>query len=1346
MSEKVLQVFALEYNIREFLSDLIDLQKKFPRIHEALTKFETWGETPQLFIRYDPNVEVGQKWVARIIVLDDKFKPMPGVSVKVSSGDILLQELTSDETGACTVTLDPLKPGYAESLSFEAKSGSHVQKTTLTLNSKEVKDAVIYILTDRDVYDPQTKPKLLIRLLNWLHVGSKYIPAEDVEVVVSFIDPKGFTLYRKTLKSDSFGITDYSIALSDELEEGNYILKVESGNSSYEKSIKIERIKKPFINLKVECDPKFCILRQKMTLNVTANYFWGDPVKDGKVQISIIDLSKKEVAKLEGITDQAGKLKLETTVESGKIGDGKIAAKCIDSVDRKVERDFPIKIASRPFNIKLNPREIHSGRKVLFTIQVSWANDEPASDIKVNTTYVGPDGFPTFGQNRTDDGGFARFEVDFPEVKAAEKQKIILTLEGEGHCIHLKERIDVLRPRKEELKVAVSSKSKNEEKELSITVTPEATVVSDTAIISIKSTFSEPLPIFLDLSKEGLIRHYSGIMKNGTIDFNVDIGSDLWGKIDVYAYTIITGGYLKDTFEQIYIHPKSKELQVIIDGQDEFAPGDHGVFQISVKNQAGVELLGQTMLGIAVVDSAIRALGKPRDPIHKLFFNKEYPVQESVENFSWSRKFLEKDGIDFLNLLIHYCHLNPEAILATLHLLYNAGKLDFIAPDQMEQLVINLFKAITASTKENETPIFYLAKGTVWVTEKDLEDYLKSVLTPWFQSRGANATDFENVINDLKKAFNQNLLSLTVLSNVFRNFVNTNMSRISRTKKLKELLASVIDLINQHDEEKGKIVDTFIKAMLSFGGLAKDRRIHIEGMDDIGSVLGCVTGSYYTKIGYVGESKPKMLIETLIGFPKYTSIMTDVDHYVREHYSGGGVSLDDDDTGETASTTSKLGLVAPKKSPRKKKLGKKTTKEPEEPEEKKEPKVTIRTKFFETCCWLPQAQATDGKYQLDVDLPDTIGSHEIAVLASTAECEAGLGLKEIVVRQDFFVQPDLPASITLGDNFTFPILITNRTDEDIETNVTATSDVLELKALASSQQAIVPAKGTAMSLWTVKTIAEKCTEGEITVEASSKKFIDKVIKRVLIEPPTEPIVNETNFALIDTNETAITLPFDSDAIKSSVSLSVIPSILSGALDGLEALISYEHGCCEQIASRMLANAVFYQYLQNTNQITPELQIRTEAIFSEGVQTLISRRNSNGSWTYFREAEDFYITAHVLKTFIEIQKAGFFIDQRVIIDGASWLNESAKNGRWTHALIGYTFLSEFGLTAKIADVLLEIFPPGNVLSTLDFLEEKMVAIRDPFERSLACLVLHKAGRDVSGYLKALIDQAKTVHDS
>jgi len=45
-------------------------------------------------------------------------------------------------------------------------------------------------------------------------------------------------------------------------------------------------------------------------------------------------------------------------------------------------------------------------------------------------------------------------------------------------------------------------------------------------------------------------------------------------------------------------------------------------------------------------------------------------------------------------------------------------------------------------------------------------------------------------------------------------------------------------------------------------------------------------GTGMSKNGFAGEDQPRSVFPTLVGYPKYVSIMSDVEHYSREYYIG----------------------------------------------------------------------------------------------------------------------------------------------------------------------------------------------------------------------------------------------------------------------------------------------------------------------------------------------------------------------------------------------------------------------------------------------------------------------------
>ena len=77
----------------------------------------------------------------------------------------------------------------------------------------------------------------------------------------------------------------------------------------------------------------------------------------------------------------------------------------------------------------------------------------------------------------------------------------------------------------------------------------------------------------------------------------------------------------------------------------------------------------------------------------------------------------------------------------------------------------------------------------------------------------------------------------------------------------------------------------FLKTITKFGFKKHVKVITMEEMIQ-NKPLVIDNGTGFTKNGFAGEDQPRSVFPTIIGYPKYQIIMTDVEHYVREYYIG----------------------------------------------------------------------------------------------------------------------------------------------------------------------------------------------------------------------------------------------------------------------------------------------------------------------------------------------------------------------------------------------------------------------------------------------------------------------------
>src|SRR5690606_37259827 len=98
----------------------------------------------------------------------------------------------------------------------------------------------------------------------------------------------------------------------------------------------------------------------------------------------------------------------------------------------------------------------------------------------------------------------------------------------------------------------------------------------------------------------------------------------------------------------------------------------------------------------------------------------------------------------------------------------------------------------------------------------------------------------------------------------------------------------------------------------------------------------------------------------------------------------------------------------------------------------------LRQYFPETLYWMPVIETNaEGRAQIELPLADSITTWRVSVVASDAEGNLGSGQGSLRVFQPFFIEPDLPRFLTVGDEIDIPIAIYNYLDapQSIELDV-----------------------------------------------------------------------------------------------------------------------------------------------------------------------------------------------------------------------------------------------------------------------------------------------------------------------
>ena len=149
----------------------------------------------------------------------------------------------------------------------------------------------IYTITDRPVYRPaqEVKWKLWARAAGYDPKLKTNAFAGD-SCVVTITDPKGEKVHEKTYKADDWGAAEDVLKLGDEATLGSYQINIacngdQGPHGSH--SFRVEEYKKPEFEVKVSAPDKPVALGDAFEFTIKADYYFGGPVKEGKVKYKV---------------------------------------------------------------------------------------------------------------------------------------------------------------------------------------------------------------------------------------------------------------------------------------------------------------------------------------------------------------------------------------------------------------------------------------------------------------------------------------------------------------------------------------------------------------------------------------------------------------------------------------------------------------------------------------------------------------------------------------------------------------------------------------------------------------------------------------------------------------------------------------------------------------------------------------------------------------------------------------------------------------------------------------------------------------------------------------------------
>ena len=472
----------------------------------------------------------------------------------------------------------------------------------------------ILLTTDKPLYQPgQT---MHIRALA-LAAGTR-LPAAKREAVIEVADAKGNKVFKRKVRTSDFGVAAIDFALANEVNMGDFKIKIAIDDSTAEKTVEVKRYVLPKFKVVIEADRPWYLPGQQITGKIEVNYIFGKPVRNGEVTIEGLAtiVGTETFATIQGRTNEQGvyefSLKLPETLVGREVDQGlarvQLHATVTDPAGHVQEalRSFPV--ARTPLVIRALPE---SGRLI------------PGVENRVFIMVTSPDGQPAKAQVLAGDPANAPPPNWWTGPQVAATDALGLTeykiTPGEGG-VKLSIRARDAAGNEVAAKFALGASSPG----AALLLRTDSPIyhLGDTMRVSAFVSQTPGKTLFVDLVRDQqTLLTATADIKDGRADLDIPVTAEMVGGVVVTAYILMPQGNMVRDSRVVYVHPQS-DLQVGITPRKKiYRPGEEAAIDFQVTDNQGHPIAAA--LGVTIVDEAVFAMQDMQPGLERVFFTLE---------------------------------------------------------------------------------------------------------------------------------------------------------------------------------------------------------------------------------------------------------------------------------------------------------------------------------------------------------------------------------------------------------------------------------------------------------------------------------------------------------------------------------------------------------------------------------------------------------------------------------------------------------------------------------------------------------------------------------------------------
>jgi uncharacterized protein YfaS (alpha-2-macroglobulin family) len=1176
----------------------------------------------------------------------------------------------------------------------------------------------ILLTTEKPIYQPgQT-----------IHVRALALDRADHNAAASgrltfeVEDSRGNKVFKHATQTGKFGIASAEFSLADEVNLGTYHLRAligdpDSATSTAELALNVERYVLPKFKVALEfADKDFSGNGQAakrgyrpgdhVTGIVRANYFFGKPVDHAEIDVkaSSMDVSVFEAASANGNTDADGTyhfdLKLPSYFAGRPLTQGVarvlVEATVKDSAGHSETRGEPITVSESPLLVTAIPEGgtlIPNLENQVF-ILTSYPDGTPATaDLNIHAS-------GNHDQHAATDAG----GVTAIRIKAGSGGETLKIEAADKEGNRASTSID-LQPRDGSDQILLRTERAVYRAGDRIQLKVFSTRQRGSAYVDIVKDSQTILTRDLDLT-------------NGEADLTLTATPEMAGTLDLNAYLFSRDAQPIADHRLVFVQP-AEELHIETTADAPvYKPGDEARIRFHVTNSHGEGV--RAALGLQIVDEAVFAFAEKQPGFAKVFFYLEQEamkpryeihsismsdVVEPVQNAQAAQRDRAARALFSATEMVNPNRFDTEfgRTLPQSKQIEYAARYQAAYLSQVRRIAAQLSHDYNQNPQRFDLPTLLnrMAQRDAWGTP------LRADQAGWFRGK-TRYYYIQSAGPDQQFGTADDLAAyVEVHSGSIASPPGTN--------------TSTIDLQTEHDrgpfnghaETTGSVTDATgavipnatVNLREVSSGKIRQAIADASGRFDLSALA---PGSYEIEISAPGfnsakreftvRARDRAILSTTLAVGAETqtvSVTAETGAMPMEFAHGavaaGGIGGHGFGRGQASNGRAEMKMFAPAAhmaSPR-------AIDSAAAPADAT-PTPHIRSWFPEALYINPEI-ITDGNGVASITIPlaDSITTWRMAMLASTEHGALGTGTSSLKVFQDFFVDLDLPVTLTQGDRVSIPVAVYNYSGERGDVSLKLQPDDWFSLVDDSPEKGVsVDSNRVGGSQFTLE--AKRIGKFKLTLTARMKgaanradgalSRADIVIREIEVVPNGREQNAVFNGRLEPQHDARHDINFPETAIPdaSKIYVRLYPGPLSQVIEGMDSLLRMPYGCFEQTSSATYPNVLALDYMKRTKKLTPEVHAKAEGFIAQGYQRLLTFEVPGGGFSWFGQAPaNKILTAYGLMEFSDMSRV-YDVDPRLIQRTQEWLaSQQQPDGSWKPDTY---FINEGATTRYNSDVL------------------------------------------------------------